>query len=311
MNNFITYLLNLKDAHKLNSEIIPSPPSELVIRLEYPPEAKFCPVCGFRMHSKGVYIRTVNHQILQDGHKLVLKLHQHKWKCQNTECGHLVSDSFPFVGKNRRVTNAIDFLIFDSFRDFNLSASQIAARFNVSDTYAIRVFDRYVDLPRLKLTSALCIDEVDLSIGRYKYALVIQDFFTGEPVDMVISRRNEITEPYFADIPKKERFSVQYIISAMYAPYQNYVDKYFPNAIPVVDEFHVVKLINQKLRNYLNALKRKYKNRDIERFNEKYKASDKKPVLRESREVYILRKKQWLILANQDNIDYSAPPFRD
>ena len=100
---------------------------------------------------------------------------------------------------------------------------------------------------------------------------------------MVISRRNEITEHYFADIPKKERFSVQYIISDMYAPYQNYVDKYFPNAIPVVDEFHVVKLINQKLRNYLNALKRKYKNRDIERFNEKYKDSDKKPVLRESR----------------------------
>ena len=91
------------------------------------------------MHSKGVYIRTVNHQILQDGRKLVLKLHQHKWKCQNTECGHLVSDSFPFVGKNRRVTNAIDFLIVDSFRDFNLSASQIAAQFNVSDTYAIRV----------------------------------------------------------------------------------------------------------------------------------------------------------------------------
>ena len=67
MNNFITYLLNLKDAHKLNSEIIPSPPSELVIRLEYPPEAKSCPVCGFRMHSKGVYIRTVNHQWTQAG----------------------------------------------------------------------------------------------------------------------------------------------------------------------------------------------------------------------------------------------------
>ena len=46
MNNFITYLLNLKDTHKLNAEIIPSPPSELVIRLEYPPEAKFCPVCA-------------------------------------------------------------------------------------------------------------------------------------------------------------------------------------------------------------------------------------------------------------------------
>lgn len=29
MSNFITYLLNLKDAHKLNSEIIPSPHQSL------------------------------------------------------------------------------------------------------------------------------------------------------------------------------------------------------------------------------------------------------------------------------------------
>lgn len=37
------------------------------------------------------------------------------------------------------------------------------------------------------------------------YALVIQDFITGEPIDMVVNRRQEITEPYFAAIPAAER----------------------------------------------------------------------------------------------------------
>lgn len=27
----------------------------------------FCPICGTKMHSKGIYTRTVNYPVLQDG----------------------------------------------------------------------------------------------------------------------------------------------------------------------------------------------------------------------------------------------------
>ena len=40
---------------------------------------------------------------------------------------------------------------------------------------------------------------------------------------------------------------VRYLVSDMYKLYINYIDKYFPNAISIVDAFHVIKMINDKL----------------------------------------------------------------
>ena len=39
--------------------------------IETPPVASYCPICGFRMHSRGVKKRTINHPILQDGYSLI------------------------------------------------------------------------------------------------------------------------------------------------------------------------------------------------------------------------------------------------
>jgi len=312
MKDFIMDLLQLKDSGELKATILPSDSSSVIIELELPLKVKACPFCGYRMYSKGVYTRTVKHPLLQDGRLLMLKLKQRKWKCDNSLCGYFETDKFSFVDKNRRITNATDFLILRDFKDYNLSARQIADRFHVTDTYVLNVFDRYVDMPRLTLPMALCIDEVHLEIfSRYKYALVLQDFVSGEPIDLVVSRKQAITEPYFANIPRVERSFVKYIISDMYAPYQNYVDTYFPNAMPVVDAFHVIKLINHKLNVYLNKLKRRYKDRDERILEERQKHYTHKLKGRESKEVYLLRTKKWLILANQDSINYNAAAFRD
>ena len=115
-------------------------------------------------------------------------------------------------------------------------------------------------MPRRQLYEVICIDEVHVNVSRVcNYALVLQDFLTGEPIDLVANRRQEITEPYFASIPKSERFRVKYLISDMYRPYIGYVDKYFPNAVSIVDSFHVVKMINDKILSYIRRLQNKYK----------------------------------------------------
>lgn len=38
-----------------------------------------------------------------------------------------------------------------------------------------------------------------------RYALVIQDFHTGDPIDLLRGRRTNVTEPYFVSIPPEER----------------------------------------------------------------------------------------------------------
>ena len=105
-------------------------------------------------------------------------------------------------------------------------------KFNVSDTYVLDTFDRYVKMDRLPLTDIISIDEVFLELDEHcKYALVIQDFYTGNPIDLLSSRRTNSTEPYFMNIPLSERANAKYLISDMYNPYIQWVGKYFPNAV--------------------------------------------------------------------------------
>ena len=64
----------------------------------------------------------------------------------------------------------------------------------------------------------------------------------------------------------------------MYNPYLAFVDKYFPNAVPVVDSFHVTQWIVRAIDNYIRQLIKKYR---------------------------------WLILSNQANINYHTDPRMD
>lgn len=61
MKDFITDLLNLKDEQNLDVRMISSAPDKIVLQMEYFTSLKVCPHCQWRMHSKGIYQRTVTH----------------------------------------------------------------------------------------------------------------------------------------------------------------------------------------------------------------------------------------------------------
>lgn len=302
--NSITDLLDLEDGDLCITETQIQGQTK-TITIETKPVAHYCPSCGYRMYSRGVKNRKVNHPILQDNYSLIIILKQRRWRCTNPECLYDISESFKFVNKRRRTSNATDMLIVSAYRNLDETSVSIARRFHVSDSYAHEVFDRYVKLDRLSLTDAISIDEVCIDMDdRCKYALVIQDFHTGDPIDLLRSRRNSVTEPYFSAIPIEERLAVKYLISDMYKPYIAYVEKYFPNAIPVVDSFHVIQWITHLIDNHIRQLIKKYRQRDRE-LQEKLSAERHEPVtLPVSDEVYILQKYRWLILSNLSNIHY-------
>ena len=309
--NSITELLNLEDSDIFISDISIQATTK-TLTLETKLYSHYCPSCGFRMHSKGIKNRTIKHPILQDNYELILILKQRRWKCTNPECNYDISDSFKFVNKRRRTTNATDMLIVYAYRDLMETSASIANRFHISDTHVHEVFDRYVKMDRLPLTDAFCIDEVFLDMDEYcKYALVIQDFHTGDPIDLLRSRRVNVTEPYFVSIPTEERNAVRYLISDMYNQYISYVDKYFPNAVPVVDSFHVIQWITRMIDNYIRQLLKKFRQRDRE-LEDQLSYEQQKPVsLPPSDEVYLLQKYRWLILASQSNIKYHSEPRMD
>ena len=216
--------------------------------IERIPDLHYCPVCGCRMYSKGIRKRTIKHQILQDGYKLFLEIHQRRWMCNNPECKEIVSDQFSFVD------------------------------------------------PRRQLPEILCVDEVYIGTStRFKYALVLQDFVNNEPVDLVISRRQEITEPYFVGIPYNERARVKYIVSDMYRPYQAYCREYFPNAKPVIDSFHILQLINWKFLQYIRTVLKRIDAADRARHETVQQSFHRELPFRHSKDYLVLKHYNWML----------------
>ena len=188
-----------------------------------------------------------------------------------------------------------------------LNLPPIARSFHTSDTHVLEVFDRLVNMERFPLTDIISIDEVHIDMDPHcKYGLVIQDFYSGEPIDLLRSRRTDVTEPYFASVPPEERNAVKYLISDMYNPYLAYVEKYFPNAVSVVDSFHVVQWVIRAIDNYIRSLIRKYRQK-IREAEERRTAELGYPVsLPQSDELYLLQKYRWLILSNKDSLTYHS-----
>lgn len=265
-----------------------------------------CPLCGSKLNSKGKFTRHPRNPVLQDGYSLIINAVGRRWRCSNKECSYSSYDQFQFIEPRKQMTKIIPIQIIMAMKDIKLSCVQIAERFDVSDTYVHQIFMKYVDMPRKPLTEYLCIDEVYLNVSpTCKYALVIMDFATGEILDILPSRRKEVTEQYLSSIPKEERDRVKYLCCDMYDPYINYTTKYFTNAVAVTDSFHVLQWLLRLIRIYVNKVKKRYQEKDRKELEaSNLKTNRDNQSIKDSREVYILKNAQWVILRNRSNWIY-------
>lgn len=122
MDNIIKFL-NLEDSDvELVDQRIESKRHIVTIRKKLAPH--FCPVCSCRMHSKGIYPRTINHPIMQDDLQLVLIVHQRRWQYTNHVCRNIVTDEFLLFDQYKHNSKLTDLMIIDAFRDPWMTASQ-------------------------------------------------------------------------------------------------------------------------------------------------------------------------------------------
>ena len=114
----------------------------------------------------------------------------------------------------------------------------------------ISLFDElYPSVPRLRLPEALCVDEILFSQRvEGKYPTFLYDYDAREIVDICPSRQKAWLEQYFSKIPEGERKRVKYFISDMYDEYHRVAKKFFPDAMRIVDLFHVVEQLTDAVK---------------------------------------------------------------
>lgn len=272
----------------------------------------FCPECKEVMHSKGPYIRKVNHPILSDGYKVILYVSQRKYRCTNANCNTYVNEEFIFVERNKRSSNITPYLILNDLKDITITAAYVSRKRNVSETYVHDIVLSYLKFDRLPLGEALCIDEVYLNICKdTRYCVVLRDFLTGNIIDILPNRYERTFEDYFLHISKEERLKVKYIISDMYEPYLKLPQKYFYKATSIIDSFHVIQWINNRINLFINEVKKEYQKKDDEKRKERNYKENKDFIKRkDSKEVYLLKNHRWVLLMNESNIEYDPYTHR-
>ncbi len=178
--------------------------------------------------------------------KELLRVKRIRYMCP--ACGKTHTLKLVGIQRNKSISDFVLTAIKNDFFEIQ-SFSTIAKRYDVSTMKIIKIFDEYTKLtPRRTLPKYLCIDEKHFEGNTDgKYCVVLSDFYSGEVIDVLPNRQMPYLDEYFNNISFKERNNVKVFISDMYDGYSTVKNKYFPNAMFVIDLFHAIKLLTTTL----------------------------------------------------------------
>ena len=149
----------------------------------------------------------------------------------------------------------------------NATYTQVAELTNLSPQEVENIFDKYVNCPRGKLPKFLCLDECHNKnqFGEDKYSAILSDFVSHNVVDVVKNRQLKTMTEYFSQIPLKERLNVEFVNMDMWKPYKQITHSFLPNAIIVIDSFHVIQTIKKCIKDLEMKIYYNYDERSKER----------------------------------------------
>lgn len=138
-----------------------------------------------------------------------------------------------------------------------------AALLGVSDSFIFRRL-RDVRYPKPPLLPrVLSIDEFKGNSGGQKFHAILTDPKAHKVFDILPSRAQVSLMQYLNEFPNKKE--VRYFVTDMNQVYRDLAKTYFPNAVIVIDKFHVVRYVTWALENvrkrvqkHLHPSKRNY-----------------------------------------------------
>ncbi len=182
------------------------------------------------------------------GFKAILRLHKQRYLCKHCHKAFTLKTSIVdygcFISKNTKCKIANDLREKRSEKD-------IAIANNVSPNTVERIMDSYYNTVKIYknyLPKVLSFDEfksVKSADGAMSFHLCNGE--TGQTIDIVEDRKLTSLIKYFAYYSHKARSKVQFITLDMYSPYISLIQKMFPNALIIIDKFHLVQLISRSL----------------------------------------------------------------
>ena len=240
-NHCINKLLNIEDV--IVKKVIHAD-SFIKIMLETKPREHACPACGTstkRIHDYRT--QTIKDLPFQLKHcYLILK--KRRYICS---CGKRFYEDYRFLPKYFQRTSRLTAFIADALHDTR-SITSVARMCNVSTATVNRILET-ISFSRPKIPQVLSIDEFKGNADGQKYQCILVDPVKHSVLDILPSRSQTQLVSYFRNIPKRERYHVNFFVCDMWKPYINLAETFFPNATIVIDKYHFIRQTTWAIEN--------------------------------------------------------------
>ena len=195
--------------------------------------------------SKGYVSRNIKHALFL-GKPTTFLLQSRRYTC--LECGKTFTEPNNLAPRKSRTSYETIRIVLEAASKYNNTWKEIGEKAHISDTAAIDIFDRYVNLPRRSFPRVVSIDECYNKHQFSKaYSCIFFDFLATKIIDVIEDRSKLHLSSYLSKISREERENVEYVVIDMWEPYLDIASNYFPNATVAIDSFHVLKDIGYAL----------------------------------------------------------------
>ena len=263
-----------------------------------------CPDCGNKhVKIKGYVDKKITHSVLTD-RSCTIMYKARRYVCP--VCHTTYYEKNPFVFERMKISILTIQKILEDLKNFNETFSSIGNRYHISPTSVCSIFDQHVDIPRKRLPEYINFDEVYAFKSEYsKYVCVLLDYENQTPIDILPSRRIDYLREYFSKIPIEERKNVKGCCFDMYDAYRTIGRTYFPNASLCVDHFHVAQELHRQLQQVrIDVMKKVNRKKNKAQREMKVDRSILPDYLKYSRQYYLLKHWNWLLMKDEDDSKY-------
>jgi transposase len=203
-----------------------------------------CPSCG----SITDKVHDYRHSIIRDlpfmGKKTFLHYRKRRYHCPC--CQKHFYENFSLLPKHCRITTRLAFYSIHLLGE-RQSVRSVAKLLGISDSTVFRRMNDVNYAKPSRLPEVLSIDEFRGNAGGQKFQAILTDAKNHRLFDILPSRSQVLLIQYLQSFPNKK--DVKYFITDMNKVYRDLAISYFPNAMIVVDKFHVVRYVTWALEN--------------------------------------------------------------
>ncbi|WP_125982757.1 ISL3 family transposase [Loigolactobacillus iwatensis] len=229
-------------------------------RLDYQPKA--CPQCGVlnnrRIINYGWRETTVRlPQTL--GNTVILKLKRRNFWCKDCHSTFLAQTTL--VPKNCTISNLTRHDCLEKLQD-SVSLKHIANELSTSDSFVGRQLmyaERDFQLNMHALPEIILMDEIkSTKSAQDSMSFEFMDGETHEFIDILSFRTINQLEKHFNRYDSTARGNVKIIVTDMNYTYPKLAKSVFPNAIVIIDKFHIINAINRAFNKTRIRLMKKF-----------------------------------------------------